>query len=105
MVEVHIWCPNCGMISYNLNDVRERYCGRCKCFHDGVRMAKITDWVVMVTLKCGCGREKMYHLSMEQEYITCMGCQRVYAILGVRGHLMNANVQQVMVRRGEQSHE
>jgi len=22
-------CPRCGMTSYNLNDVREGYCGNC----------------------------------------------------------------------------
>lgn len=22
-------CPDCGYISHNPNDVRERYCGRC----------------------------------------------------------------------------
>lgn len=25
-------CPLCGMASYNLNDVRHRYCGRCHVF-------------------------------------------------------------------------
>jgi hypothetical protein len=27
-------CPQCGKRSYNLNDVRERYCGACHMFHD-----------------------------------------------------------------------
>jgi ribosomal protein S27AE len=22
-------CPTCGAVSYNPNDIRERYCGRC----------------------------------------------------------------------------
>ena len=22
-------CPDCGAVSYNDNDIRERYCGRC----------------------------------------------------------------------------
>jgi DnaJ-class molecular chaperone len=22
-------CPSCGAVSYNSNDIRERYCGRC----------------------------------------------------------------------------
>ena len=30
-----ITCPLCGLRSYNPNDVREMYCGRCKVFHDG----------------------------------------------------------------------
>lgn len=25
-------CPRCGAVSYNLNDARERYCGRCHLF-------------------------------------------------------------------------
>jgi hypothetical protein len=25
-------CPNCGARSYNPNDIRERYCGRCHEF-------------------------------------------------------------------------
>ena len=27
-------CPNCGAESFNINDVRERYCGRCHVFED-----------------------------------------------------------------------
>lgn len=29
-----ITCPRCGKTSYNLNDVRQRYCGNCHWFHD-----------------------------------------------------------------------
>jgi len=29
-----ITCPTCGMVSYNHNDIRERYCGHCHQFHD-----------------------------------------------------------------------
>ena len=29
-----IQCLDCGMISYNPNDVRERYCGNCHEFHE-----------------------------------------------------------------------
>lgn len=29
-----ITCPRCGATSYNLNDVRERYCARCHVFID-----------------------------------------------------------------------
>jgi hypothetical protein len=35
-----ITCPRCGRTSYNLNDVRERYCGACHVFlddHEGPR--------------------------------------------------------------------
>jgi ribosomal protein S27AE len=27
-------CPRCAAVSYNLNDIRERYCGRCHVFFD-----------------------------------------------------------------------
>lgn len=27
-------CPFCGAVSYNPNDARERYCGRCHVFVD-----------------------------------------------------------------------
>lgn len=41
-------CPRCGARSYNLNDVRERYCGRCHQFANeaGVLMLKcpLCDW-------------------------------------------------------------
>jgi hypothetical protein len=29
-----ITCKRCGMTSHNLNDVRNRYCGHCKLFHE-----------------------------------------------------------------------
>lgn len=29
---VHITCPKCGRTSFNLNDVREGYCGHCHEF-------------------------------------------------------------------------
>lgn len=29
-----ITCPNCGMISHNPNDERERYCSNCNQSHD-----------------------------------------------------------------------
>jgi hypothetical protein len=27
-------CPRCGAVSYNPNDIRENYCGRCHVFVD-----------------------------------------------------------------------
>jgi hypothetical protein len=27
-------CPHCGTESFNPNDIRERYCGRCHVFAD-----------------------------------------------------------------------
>ena len=32
-----ITCPQCGMTSWNTNDVRVRYCGNCHQFHDEMR--------------------------------------------------------------------
>lgn len=29
-----ITCGNCGLVSYNKNDVEQHYCGRCHIFHD-----------------------------------------------------------------------
>lgn len=34
MDQPSIACPKCGMVSFNPNDVRERYCGACHAFHD-----------------------------------------------------------------------
>lgn len=31
-----ITCPVCKRVSYNPHDVRERYCGHCHRFHDGI---------------------------------------------------------------------
>lgn len=33
-----IYCPRCGKRSWNPTDVRERYCGYCRAFHDDVRV-------------------------------------------------------------------
>lgn len=30
-------CPRCGMTSYNLNDIREKYCGNCHRFEESQR--------------------------------------------------------------------
>lgn len=30
-----ITCHTCGMTSYNLNDVQEKYCGNCHVWHHG----------------------------------------------------------------------
>lgn len=31
-----ITCPKCGWISYDFNDIREKYCGHCHKYHDEV---------------------------------------------------------------------
>lgn len=33
MANPSITCSQCGLTSYNENDIRERYCGRCHKFH------------------------------------------------------------------------
>jgi NADH pyrophosphatase NudC (nudix superfamily) len=30
------FCPRCGAKSFNLNDIAERYCGRCHRFEDDI---------------------------------------------------------------------
>ncbi len=37
MSEKSITCPKCGKISYNENDIKNRYCGQCHKFHVTVR--------------------------------------------------------------------
>jgi ribosomal protein L37E len=34
MSQPYIVCPKCGTVSHNANDVKNRYCGACKGFHD-----------------------------------------------------------------------
>ena len=41
-----IKCPKCGMVSYNPTDVRQKYCGNCHTFHEGlgrVRRPRLGD--------------------------------------------------------------
>lgn len=40
-----IWtCPNCMMTTYNPNDIREHYCGRCHEFMDDA--AEVLSYVL-----------------------------------------------------------
>lgn len=32
-----ITCPRCGRTTYNPNDIRERYCGHCHAWHEGMQ--------------------------------------------------------------------
>ncbi len=45
-----IQCPHCGRASHNPNDVRERYCGFCCCYHSQLTtetyMAQIGRFVI-----------------------------------------------------------
>jgi hypothetical protein len=34
-----ITCPQCGWISYNFNDIKEKYCGHCHLFHGVMGMS------------------------------------------------------------------
>jgi len=46
MSEQSITCPKCGMVSYNQNDVENKYCGNCHQFHSD--MQDEVDPVVMI---------------------------------------------------------
>ncbi|MBA7533406.1 hypothetical protein ES705_25645 [subsurface metagenome] len=35
---IAIKCLICGLISYNLNDVKSKYCGHCHIFHEELYM-------------------------------------------------------------------
>ena len=50
-------CPHCGAVSYNENDERERYCGRCHQFADKI-ICMHTEWNInknreVECLNCG----------------------------------------------------
>jgi len=40
-----IRCLRCGCISYNSNDVQQRYCGKCKVSHDDIWPPARLDWL------------------------------------------------------------
>lgn len=40
----YIQCNTCKLKSYNENDIREAFCGRCNKFHDG-----LDDYTIGVT--------------------------------------------------------
>ena len=39
----HFTCPRCGAVSFNPNDLRERYCGRCRLFFSPPDMPSLRD--------------------------------------------------------------
>lgn len=55
-----IRCPRCGRVSYNPNDVRERYCGHCHRYHDSMYFC----------LDCGCPTR----VAPDGAEVTCMIC-------------------------------
>lgn len=40
MSEPHFTCPQCGAVSYNPNDILNRYCGRCHVFMPPVKISQ-----------------------------------------------------------------
>jgi hypothetical protein len=58
-----IRCLRCGLVSFNLNDVLQRYCGNCHVFHDEVghvpvvSVSGLHDETPFVTIEvhCTCG--------------------------------------------------
>lgn len=52
-----ITCPRCGKVSYNPNDVREKYCGNCSRYHSDMNLlqplqsatAPVTDGEFVLT--------------------------------------------------------
>ena len=46
-----IFCPQCGMVSYNPYDIANKYCGKCHQFHqDMPRLATETDRALLECL-------------------------------------------------------
>lgn len=39
----HFTCPRCAAISWNPNDLRERYCGRCHLFFSPLERVSLRD--------------------------------------------------------------
>jgi hypothetical protein len=39
----YIICLHCQMVSYNLGDIEQLYCGHCHRFHDKERSGSSTD--------------------------------------------------------------
>jgi hypothetical protein len=39
----HFTCPRCAAVSFNPNDLRERYCGRCRLFFSPPDMPSLRD--------------------------------------------------------------
>lgn len=42
-----IQCLRCQMVSYNVNDIENRYCGSCHCFHEAATWASYDSEISM----------------------------------------------------------
>lgn len=40
-----ITCPQCGRVSYNPNDIEQRYCGNCHQYHDQMAVRDGINWM------------------------------------------------------------
>lgn len=54
-----IRCPQCGLTSYNPNDVRERYCGNCHQYHDTMVPRRV-DGEFVLTSESDHGRTEVW---------------------------------------------
>lgn len=36
-----IECPQCGLVSYNINDIAQKFCGRCNQFHADMKKEQV----------------------------------------------------------------
>jgi len=46
-----ITCPRCQWTSYNPDDIRERYCGRCHAFTDAILDAQMDKALALARLQ------------------------------------------------------
>ena len=43
-MEMKIKCPNCGMESYNPNDIENKYCGNCHAFLEDIQIGFLNEF-------------------------------------------------------------
>lgn len=64
-----ITCPQCRRTSHNPNDVRERYCGACRQYHDTMGLCLVPDgervpWWVLMPLRDVILRARQHRLAI-----------------------------------------
>ena len=69
-------CPTCGRVSYNKNDVRERYCGFCHTFAD----RNVVSFIPQVTYGpdrfiCGICQHEVFRSVALDHWPTCAMCR------------------------------
>lgn len=57
----HFTCPRCGAVSYNRNDITERYCGRCHTFLDDMPQYRHPEIELAAERRDGNVAEKQAH--------------------------------------------